>query len=439
MLRKIVILKGDQVIYRREYGDTFSWEAISPLLVSLTSFVKEAKGDVDVDILNTVFYKIAYSTNKQQDVLFEIIADINDPDEIIIEQLPLFNSVVSKKLEGLQIEDVKDEIDIVADQLLMELPPKIAIAGASGVGKSTITALVQNEKLPESHIPTITCDVDEIIVGGVRKIYLHDTGGQEQFGFLWPRWIKGADGVILVLDSTKANLKESKFFVEMIQKETPKASVIVIANKQDLPDAISPDEIEKTFGYKTYPMIAIDRSNREKLLTIFAEVLKLTSQVASLIPNQVKEDTVIKEQEREIEITPELEAKIKKVQAEIDKVDKDMKNLKKEIKKLKELGEEFYKLNADLMVANVKKRRLQKDIRALLMSGGESKVLAFDVHQEMRNVSYVIRCECGEIYKKLAPVKRGMKNVVLQCPKCQTEYEVPKKTWEELYIAAFPK
>ena len=85
MLRKIVILKGDQVIYRREYGDTFSWEAISPLLVSLTSFVKEAKGDVDVDILNTVFYKIAYSTNKQQDVLFEIIADINDPDEIVIE------------------------------------------------------------------------------------------------------------------------------------------------------------------------------------------------------------------------------------------------------------------------------------------------------------------------------------------------------------------
>jgi len=439
MLRKIVILKGDQVIYRREYGDTFSWEAISPLLVSLTSFVKEAKGDVDVDILNTVFYKIAYSTNKQQDLLFEIIADINDPDEIIIEQLPLFNNVVSKKLEDLPIEDVKDEIDIVADQLLMELPPKIAIAGASGVGKSTITALVQNEKLPESHIPTITCDVDEIIVGGVRKIYLHDTGGQEQFGFLWPRWIKGSDGIILVLDSTKANLKESKFFVEMIQKETPKTSVIVIANKQDLPEALSPEEIEKTFGYKTYPMIAIERSNREKLLTIFAEVLKLTSQVASLIPSQVKEDTVIKEQEREIEITPELEAKIKKVQAEIDNVDKDMNNLKKKIKKSKELGEEFYKLNADLMVANVKKRRLQKDIRALLMSGGESKVLAFDVHQEMRNVSYVIRCECGEIYKKLAPVKRGMKNVVLQCPKCQTEYEVPKKTWEELYLTAFPK
>ncbi len=438
MLRKIVILKGDQVIYRREYGETFSWEAISPLLVSLTYFVGEVKGDVDIDILNTVFYKIAYSTNKQEDLLFTVVADINDPDERIIEQLPMFNNIVANKLEGKKLEEIQDEVDTVADQLLLELPPKIAIAGASGVGKSTITALVQNEQIPESHIPTITCDVDEIIVGGLRKIYLHDTGGQEQFGFLWPRWIKGADGIILVLDSTKNNLKESRFFVEMIQKETPKASVIVIANKQDLPDAISTDEIEKKFGYKTYPMIAIDRSNREKLLNIFAEVLKLTPQVVSLIPTQIKQDTVIKEQEREIDITPELEGKIKKVQAEIDGVEKEIKNLKKKITKLKELGEDFYKYNADLIVANVKKRRLQKDIRALLMSGGESQVLAFDIHQQMRNVSYVIRCQCGEIYKTLTTVKRGMKKIVLECPKCQTKYEVPKKTWEELYLAAFP-
>ncbi|MHA1650501.1 MAG: ADP-ribosylation factor-like protein [Candidatus Helarchaeota archaeon] len=329
-------------------------------------------------------------------------------------------------------------IDEIADQVFLELPAKIAIIGASGVGKSTITALVQNEKVPEKHIPTITCDVDEIVIGGAQNIYLHDTGGQEQFGFLWGRWVKGADGIVLVVDSTKENLKESKFFIELIQKETPKASVVIIANKQDLPGALSPEEIEKELGYKTYPMVAIDRNRREELLTIFANLIKLSPRLTNLIPTQVKQDTVIKEQEREIEITPELEKQIDDVQKEIDAIDKQIAEIKEKIKAQQELGEPFYKLNADLLVAKLKKRKAQQRIRALLMAGGESKVLAYDVHQEMRNVTYVIRCECGHIYKTLAKIKRGLKKLELICPLCQTKFEVPKNTWKELYLAAFP-
>ena len=329
------------------------------------------------------------------------------------------------------------EIDVIADQIFLELPAKIAIIGASGVGKSTITALVQNEKLPQKHIPTITCDVDEIVVGGAEKIYLHDTGGQEQFGFLWNRWIKGADGIVLVVDSTEANLKESKFFVEMIRKETPKAAVIIIANKQDLPGALSPDKIEKELGYKTIPTIAIERDNREKLLKVFANLIKLTPRLTNLIPTQVKQDTVIKEQEREITITPELEKKIDEVQSKIDALDKSVAEIKDKIKVAEESGEEFTMLNADLIVSNVKKRKLQEEMRALLMSGGKSQVLAFDVHQGMRNVSYVIRCECGHIYKTLAKITRGMKKLVLTCNRCKSTIEVPTESWKELYLVEF--
>ncbi|MHA1650500.1 MAG: hypothetical protein ACTSYB_09905 [Candidatus Helarchaeota archaeon] len=100
MLRKIVIFKGNQIIYKREYGETFSWEAISPLLTSLTYFLEETKEDVAADILNTVFYKIAYSTNKNQGLLYILITDIGDPDEVIAEQIQSFNMAVSKILEG---------------------------------------------------------------------------------------------------------------------------------------------------------------------------------------------------------------------------------------------------------------------------------------------------------------------------------------------------
>jgi small GTP-binding protein len=335
-------------------------------------------------------------------------------------------------------KELSSKIDDIADQIFLELPAKIAIIGASGVGKSTITALIQNEELPEKHIPTITCDVDDICIGGAQNIYLHDTGGQEQFGFLWGRWVKGADGIVIVVDSTPENLKESKFFVEMIQKEAPKAAAIVIANKQDLPDALAAEKIEDELGDKTYPMVAIDRENREKLLTIFAELIKLTPRLLKMIPTQVKQETLIKKQEREIEITPELEKKLKDVQNDIDKIEKDIAKLKKKIRAKKELGEEFYKWNADLMVAKVNKRKALQKMRALMMAGGESQVLAFDVHQAMRNMTYVIRCECGHIYRRLVKIRRGLTSIVVACPLCQIEFEVPKNTWEELYLAEFP-
>ncbi|MHA1358189.1 MAG: ADP-ribosylation factor-like protein [Candidatus Helarchaeota archaeon] len=330
------------------------------------------------------------------------------------------------------------ELDELADDIFVELPAKIAIIGASGVGKSTITALLQNEELPRKHIPTITADVDEIVIGGAERIFLHDTGGQEQFGFLWGRWVKGADGIVVVVDSTPENLKESVHFIELIKKEMPKAAIVIIANKQDLPNAVAPEKIEQELGFITYPMVAIDRSNRENLLTIFANVIKLSPRLTNLIPAQIKQDTVIKEQEREIEISPDLEKTIDEIQKQIDEIDQEIMGLKDEIKTQEALGESFNKLNAEITVARIKKRKLQQKIRALIMSGGECQCLAFDVHQGMRNVTYVIRCECGHIYRTLTKIRRGMKKIVLSCPLCDITYEVPKNTWEELYLAEFP-
>ena len=99
MLRKIVIIKKNKIIYKRDYGETFSWEAISPLFVSLTYFLEETTEDVAADIMQTVFYKIAYSTNKKLDLLFLFVSDISDSDETLTEQIQRFNVTVSEVVE----------------------------------------------------------------------------------------------------------------------------------------------------------------------------------------------------------------------------------------------------------------------------------------------------------------------------------------------------
>jgi hypothetical protein len=101
MLRKIVIIKKNAIIYKREYGETFTWECIAPLFMSLTYFVEEAPDEVPHDILNTVFYKIGYSTNKKLNLLFIFVTDINDPDEVIANQLQDFNKNVSALMEAV--------------------------------------------------------------------------------------------------------------------------------------------------------------------------------------------------------------------------------------------------------------------------------------------------------------------------------------------------
>jgi hypothetical protein len=100
MLRQIVIIKKGNIIYHREYGETFSFEAIAPLFMSLTYFLEEAKENVACDILNTVFYKIAYSTKKETDMLFIFVTDISDPDEVIEEKIEEFNRDAVKIVEG---------------------------------------------------------------------------------------------------------------------------------------------------------------------------------------------------------------------------------------------------------------------------------------------------------------------------------------------------
>jgi Ras-related protein Rab-1A len=96
---------------------------------------------------------------------------------------------------------------------------------------------------------------------------------------LWEQFIKDSDVVLLVSDSTLENVEKSKFFIEIIKKQTPQAHTAVIANKQDLENAIGSYQIEGILGLKTYPMIAIDSTNQKKMRQIIIDLLNMTDEI----------------------------------------------------------------------------------------------------------------------------------------------------------------
>lgn len=74
-----------------------------------------------------------------------------------------------------------------------------------------------------------------------------DVGGQESFRMLWPTYLKNATALIYVVDSSDPpRFEEAKVELETILATIPtqtKFPVIIVANKQDKPNAINPQEV----------------------------------------------------------------------------------------------------------------------------------------------------------------------------------------------------
>jgi len=158
---------------------------------------------------------------------------------------------------------------------------KISILGFGGVGKTTLTKLICGEGVNLEYVPTITADIasyegDEF----ERSITIWDFAGQAQFRSLWKSLLQGSDLCLLVTDSTYENINGSKEIIhDVLDKHFQDKLVIGIANKQDLPNRLTPEFCERILSsekrqIKTHGMVAINDDYREKILAILKEAIK---------------------------------------------------------------------------------------------------------------------------------------------------------------------
>ncbi|MCK4567059.1 MAG: hypothetical protein KAU48_07095, partial [Candidatus Thorarchaeota archaeon] len=151
---------------------------------------------------------------------------------------------------------------------------KVAISRFAGVRKTTTLHLLRGETIPLVHDPTIGVSIkklpDEI---NNANIVLWDLAGQSRFSILWAKMIANAQVVIIVTDSTLENVLRSKKLVTLVKDEVPDAKVIGIANKQDLPTALTPERVGQILGLPTYELVAIDISYRDRLIQIIRRAI----------------------------------------------------------------------------------------------------------------------------------------------------------------------
>ncbi len=144
---------------------------------------------------------------------------------------------------------------------------KICIIGEGGVGKTSLLSLLQGRDVPQERIPTVGLDVEDSLLNG-KNCSIWDLGGQKRFKFMWQDFLRGAGLAVIVCDSTEENVEKTKEIYDRFERSLG-TKIIAIANKQDLPGALTAQEVQKKLGgLKTYGMSAIRPELRQRMKEI---------------------------------------------------------------------------------------------------------------------------------------------------------------------------
>ena len=141
--------------------------------------------------------------------------------------------------------------------------------GLPGVGKSTLIKMLTGQQIPRDYIPTVALDFGDALIGEY-KVSLWDLGGQDQFRFMWDSFLPGTNTILLVTDSSIENVQKTRELVEKYSNFNG-TKLLVIANKQDLPGALSPSEVESIVGATTHGLVAIDSVSKQALFKILEQ------------------------------------------------------------------------------------------------------------------------------------------------------------------------
>ncbi|MHA2424786.1 MAG: ADP-ribosylation factor-like protein [Candidatus Thorarchaeota archaeon] len=273
MIRSVYILeRTGNIVFTKEYAEIESRQTLVEFLVNLTSFLGTLDLEGKTEFMNLSTSRFFYAVREEYTFVF--IADKAD-DSIQIEEkvAQLVDTFMREYVEMARTHQSLDGFDEKVDEIAVTMV-KVAILGFAGVGKTTTLHLLRGETLPLVHDPTIGVSIKKLPEEVENaNIVLWDLAGQSRFSILWAKMIANAQVVVIVTDSTLENVLRSKKLVSLVKDEVPDAKIIGIANKQDLPTALTPERVGQILGVATYELVAIDISYRDRLIQIIRRAI----------------------------------------------------------------------------------------------------------------------------------------------------------------------
>ncbi|XP_054258697.1 ADP-ribosylation factor-like protein 2 isoform X3 [Macrosteles quadrilineatus] len=147
---------------------------------------------------------------------------------------------------------------------------RILMLGLDNAGKTTILKRINGEEI-DTISPTLGFNIKTLEHKGY-QLNIWDVGGQKSLRSYWRNYFESTDGLIWVVDSAdKRRLEDCKreLYTLLQEERLLGATLLVFANKQDLPGSLTSEEIKtvveldsiKSHHWRILPCSAVTGDN----------------------------------------------------------------------------------------------------------------------------------------------------------------------------------
>ncbi|CAN6289228.1 unnamed protein product [Urochloa humidicola] len=135
---------------------------------------------------------------------------------------------------------------------------RVLILGVDKAGKTTLleklkSIYLKGEGLPPDRIvPTVGLNIGRIEDANAKLVFW-DLGGQVGLRTIWEKYYDEAHAIIYVIDAaTASSFEDAKSALEKVirHEHLTGAPLLIVANKQDLPEVINDEEFAKFLNLK---------------------------------------------------------------------------------------------------------------------------------------------------------------------------------------------
>eukprot|EP01083_Nonionella_stella_P165286 549504_1 len=136
-------------------------------------------------------------------------------------------------------------------KMTRKIVKRVVMVGLDNAGKTTILYKLALDEII-STIPTVGLNIETIQYNDIR-LNVWDIGGQKKIRKMWSHYYQDTDAVIFVIDSNEPQRVDQLYndnakdeLHKMLKnKDLRDAVLLILANKQDLPNALNINELTK--------------------------------------------------------------------------------------------------------------------------------------------------------------------------------------------------